>query len=72
MTDLIGWAATVFTILGTYELAHKRMRGWWLFIMCNVLWGVVGSMSGLGSLVAASIILGIGDSYAIYVWRKNE
>lgn len=71
MTDAIGWVATLFTMLGIYELAHKRMRGWWLFMTCNVLWGIVGFMSELNSLVVASVILGIGDLYGIHQWRNN-
>lgn len=69
MADLIGWVATVIVGCGSIDIAHKKIRGLWLFLVGNCLWGVVGGMTNLWSLVVVSIMLGALDLYGIYHWR---
>jgi hypothetical protein len=45
--DLLQWPAMIVTVTGAWLVAsrqkRKRMVGFWLFLMSNVLWVVMGT-----------------------------
>lgn len=72
MTDLIGWVGTVVFIAAAILIAHKNIVGMWLTLLGNLLFGIVGYMSGLSSLVGVSVTMALVDFYGIYKWSENE
>ena len=71
MADWVGWLATGIMMVGSIDIAHKRIRGLWLMLVGNAGWAVVGGMTGLYSLIAVSVIMGILDLYGIARWTKS-
>lgn len=72
MADMIGWVATIIMVGGSLSLANQLLVGWWLLLFGNVLFAASGVISGLTSLVAVSIIMGVLDIYGIYNWKKRS
>jgi len=71
MADLVGWAGTVVFILAAIFVAHKNITGIYLMMVGNILFGVVGYMTGLTSLIGVSSIMVAADLYGIFMWSKQ-
>lgn len=71
MADIIGWIATGIMAVASVDIAHKKLRGWWLMLAGNLLWGIVGCLSGLTSIVGVSILMGVLDLYGIKQWSDK-
>ena len=69
--DIIGWAGNVFLLLGSYQIAKKRISGFYNSILGNGLWCISGIICGLYSLIAIEAILTLIAVYGIYNWRKK-
>lgn len=72
MADLIGWVGTLVFVLAAIFVAHKNIIGLWLMLLGNLLFGIVGILASLTSLITVSVIMGVVDFYGIYMWSKNE
>jgi hypothetical protein len=72
MSDTLGWIATALMVWASIDIAHFKVRGFWLMVLGNIFWGVAGYLSGLSSLVAVSIVMIIMDFYGIKKWSDNE
>lgn len=69
--DTLGWVAAALTLVGSYQVAHKRASGLWLWLGCNIGWGAVGYQSQLYSLATISFLLACGNVYAIKLWSRE-
>lgn len=73
MDDIYGWIGTGIMALGSFDVAHKRVRGLWLMFIGNLFWAFVGYRSGLSSLIGVSILMGALDLYGVRKWSiKTE
>ncbi len=70
MTDLIGWAATATMFAGQIYLVKKNVKGMWLMLLGNIFWLVVGCLTGLTSLIFASVLFGQLNIWGIVKWSK--
>lgn len=67
------WPAMVVTILAAWLIAsqakRKRVIGFWLFFLSNILWAIWGWQARAYALVALQIALAILNFRGVY---KNE
>lgn len=71
LADILGWVGTATMVLGSIRIAHKKVSGLVYMFLGNVLFVVVGFLTGLWSLVAVSVLMATLDLYAVYHWRKK-
>jgi hypothetical protein len=61
MLDLIQWPAMAVTVLGSWLLASRSSRrraiGFWLFLLCNVLWVIWAIPVHAYGLIVLQIVL---------------
>jgi len=71
--DELQWPAMVVTVLAAWLIAsqsrRKRVAGFWLFLVSNVLWVVWGWHTRAYALVTLQIALAILNFRGVY---KNE
>ncbi|MEK0325350.1 MAG: nicotinamide mononucleotide transporter [Nitrosopumilus sp.] len=70
--DFIGWIATAIVIFGTCLLSQKKKSGWLIRVVGNVLWVVVGFMTGLTSIIACEGTFILVDMIGYFKWKKDE
>jgi len=69
--ETIGWIGTASFAVASIYVAHKKIVGFWWMIAGNIMFGVVGCMTELWSLVVTSVMMTLLDFYAIFKWRKD-
>ena len=71
--DLLQWPAMVTNVLAAWLIASqaksKRMIGFWLFLLSNILWAIWGWHDRAYALVALQIALAILNCRGAY---KND
>lgn len=72
MSDILGWVGTVIMAVASIKIAHKKIIGLWLMLLGNVVFIVVGILSGLTSLIGVSILMGALDYYGIRCWNEDS
>lgn len=72
MIDTIGWIGTAIMAFASIDIAHMRLRGWWLMLVGNIIWCVVGYLSGLTSIIGVSILMGGLDIYGLKKWKRQQ
>lgn len=72
MTDMLGWMGTAIMAVASIKIAHKKIIGLWLMLLGNVVFILVGWLSGLTSLIGVSILMGALDYYGIRCWNEDS
>jgi len=59
--DLVQWPAMIVTVVAAWYVASgnpkRRKRGFWLFLLSNVLWVVWGTQAHAYALIALQLCL---------------
>jgi len=58
--------------VASIKIAHKKIVGLWLMLLGNVIFVLVGYLSGLTSLIGVSILMGALDYYGIRCWNEDS
>ena len=61
--------AAILSVVGYILVAKKKISGFYVWILANLLWVNHFRYSWTGSMFAVSIILTV---YSIYEWRKKD
>lgn len=72
MLDLITWVATIASFIAGYLNIHKRVSGFYVWAVCDIL------LMGVNYLIgqyAQALLFGFYTAiniYGMYMWRQNE
>lgn len=71
--DLLQWPAMVVTVVAAWLVASrsrtKRLVGFWVFLVSNVLWSIWGWHSGAYALIVLQVLLAAMNARGVY---KND
>ena len=71
MLDIFGHLSYILIGFGTYLVARKNTKGWWVRATGNLGWVIIGCFLGLSSIILWEGAFLIGDLWFGYKW-KNE
>ncbi|MCF7910411.1 nicotinamide mononucleotide transporter [Candidatus Pacearchaeota archaeon] len=68
----IEWLATFLSLFGYIFIAIKRLEGFYIWIVANLIWvyiGVISQLWGMTTLFSAYTLISL---YAIVFWKKKN
>jgi len=68
----VEWIAVPLSLLGNFLVARKRVEGFVIWIISNILWVYVGITSKLWGLTFLFVMYSLINLYAIYFWRRKH
>lgn len=68
----IEWLAVPLSLLGNYLVARKKVEGFVIWIIANLLWVYIGIVSKLWGMTTLFIAYSLINVYAVYYWRKKK
>ena len=71
MIDFLGHVAYFFILLGTYLISKKKVYGWVVKIIGDIIWLILGIYLGLSSIWVWEFGFIITALYAIKSWNKE-
>ncbi len=69
---ILEWVATGLGILGAILNASKRIEGFYIWIIANILWiyiGIITKLYGMAFLFFVYLLIAI---YGIITWKRKE
>jgi len=70
--QILGWVGNIGFLFGALLLTRKKIYGWHLQIVANLLYVIQAHLLGNYSLLVLSIILIFVNIYGCYNWTKNK
>jgi len=70
--QILGWVGNIGFLLGALLLTRRKISGWYLQIVANLLYVVQAHRLDNYSLLVLSIILIFVNIYGCYNWSKNK
>lgn len=64
--------ATVISLLGSWLLTQKNIKGWYIQILGTLVWTAYGITLLQPSMAMACLVYLPIEIYGIYTWNKNE
>lgn len=68
--DALGMVGTVLNVWGNLLLARQALNGWWVRIVCNVVWITHAIIRPDVSVLTNAIVFLWINAYGIWKWRK--
>jgi len=72
IADILGWIGNIGFVVGAYLVAKKKIGYFYLHMVGNVCYVIVGILTGLPSLTVISIFLFILAAYGLKQWKRNK
>jgi hypothetical protein len=74
--NLLQWPALVITVLAGWltssSKSHKRLLGFGLFLLSNVLWIAWGYKDEAYALIVLQVCLAVTNTHGVYKNRKQK
>lgn len=71
-TDILGWVGTALSLAFYLLLGLKRVQMAYIFLAASaVVWGILGYLTGLSSLVAKEVVVGFFVIWGWHNWHKG-
>ncbi|MHA2032789.1 MAG: nicotinamide mononucleotide transporter [Candidatus Kariarchaeaceae archaeon] len=71
MHDILGWIGNIFLVSGMISLVHKKVYGFYLCAINNIIYVEVGRQTGTYSLMFISVFLVLINGYGVAKWVRN-
>jgi len=71
MIKLLGYIASIITIISVYKTGDKHICIWYLSIVNQCIWGFIGFMTGQYYLILMAVCLQILNIRGLRKWGKN-
>lgn len=68
----IEWIAVPLSLLGNFLVARKRVEGFMVWILSNILWIYIGITSKLWGMATLFFVYSMINIYAILFWKKKQ
>ena len=72
MIKILGYIASIITILSVYFTGNKNIIFWYLSIINQFIWGFIGYKTHQPYLIFMMIGLQILNIRGLWKWSKNE
>ena len=66
------WIGSISAVIGAYLLAMKNKVGFILFFVQNILWIIMGFLTGQYGIIFLMVGLGIINVIGLRKWTKEE
>jgi nicotinamide riboside transporter PnuC len=69
----MNWIATALSLLGNWFVIKKKVHGFWIWLVANVLWALLAWKSDDPAQLLMWFVYGVLNIKGILEWRKpNE
>lgn len=72
LSQVLGWIGTTLFFYGVYALAIKKMHGFTINILANLMYAIQSILMKNWALLACSIGLALVNLYGINQWKNNN
>lgn len=68
---MLEYTATALVLAGVWLIGNLSVRGQWLMLLAQVVWGAVAVQKGMWGLAAQSAVLLAFTWRSIFMWRRD-
>lgn len=70
--NLLSWSASIMLLIGLKLIGDKKLSGFYIASVAEVIWIIWGLMTGSFALVFMSMVIMVMYARAIWLWNKSS